>query len=267
MTAIREQAGGVRLTHPAVRSYAHWWHFYKRTWRGSIVTTMLVPLLNLLALGYGLGALIASEGGIAGLAYPVYVAPGLLATAAMSAAVEESTFPVMNAVRWDKAYQAMLATPIRARDAFLGHLLWALTRVAMGSLGFFVIIAVLGLVTSWQGILAVPFALLVGLAFAAPVMAFAVNTENNQNFALLYRFGVVPLFLFSGAFFPIAQLPGWMQVVAHATPTWHGVELCRGATTGQLQWSSMTISVAYLALWGAIGSVLAARLYQRRLVI
>lgn len=265
--AVRTAPSSARRTTPhALRSYSHWWGFYKGTWRGSLFTTLLVPLFNLLALGYGLGALIAAQGTVAGLAYPVFVAPGLLATAAMSTAVEESTFPVMGAVRWDRSYDAMLATPLKARDAFVGHLAWVLTRVAMGATGFLLVITLLGLVKSWTAILALPFAILVGLAFAAPVMAFAVTTENTQHFALLYRFGVVPLFLFSGAFFPITQLPEWMQLVARVTPTWHGVELCRAATTGTLELVPAATSIGYLLLWGGIGFVLAARFYQRRLV-
>ncbi len=254
-------------TPALVRSYAHWWYAYKRVWRGSIVTTILVPILNLLALGYGLGALVDAGGGFDGLSYVAFIGPGLLATSAMTTAVEESTFPVMGAIRWDRSYHAMMATPLGARDVFVGHLLWVLTRVLSGAAVFFAVLVAFGVVTSWGGVLAIPSAVLLGLAFAAPVMAFAATTENNERFALLYRFGVIPLFLFAGAFFPVTQLPGWMQVVAHLTPTYHGVELCRGATTGTLAWDSAMVSVGYLLLWGAVGFFFAVRAYRRRLVV
>jgi lipooligosaccharide transport system permease protein len=267
--SITRTVDGTRPSGPPalVRSYAHWWYAYKRVWRGSVVTTVLVPVLNLLALGYGLGALVDAGGGFDGLSYVAFIGPGLLATSAMTTAVEETTFPVMGAIRWDRSYHAMMATPLGARDVLVGHLLWVLTRVLSGSAVFFAVLVAFGVVDSWTSVVAIPFALLLGFAFAAPVMAFAATTENNERFALLYRFGVIPLFLFAGAFFPVTQLPGWMQVVAHLTPTYHGVELCRGATTDTLAWGSTLVSVAYLLLWGAIGFVLAVRAYHRRLVV
>lgn len=254
-------------TPALVRSYAHWWYAYKRIWRGSIITTVLVPILNLLALGYGLGALVDAGGGFGGMSYIAFIGPGLLATSAMTTAVEETTFPVMGAIRWDRSYHAMMATPLGANDVLVGHLLWVLTRVLSGAAVFFAVLVGFGVVSSWLGMLAIPFAVLLGLAFAAPVMAFAATTENNERFALLYRFGVIPLFLFAGAFFPVTQLPGWMQVVAHLTPTYHGVELCRGATTGSLGWDSTLVSVGYLLLWGAVGYAFAVHAYRRRLVV
>ncbi len=97
-------------------------------------------------------------------------------------------------------------------------------------------------------------------------MAFAATTENNERFALLFRFGVVPMFLFAGAFFPVTQLPGWMQVVAELTPTYHGVALCRAATTSTLAWGPDLVHVAYLMLWGVVGFFLARQAFRRRLV-
>ena len=255
-----------RTAPAAVRSYAHWWRAYRTLWRGSVFTTVLVPVLNLLALGYGLGALVDAGGGFDGLSYVAFIGPGLLATSAMSTAVDESTFPVMGAIRWDRTYHAMLATPLGAFDVLLGHLLWILTRVLMGAVAFFLVLVAFDVVVGWEGVLAVPFGVLTGFAFAAPVMAFAATTDNNERFALLYRFGVVPMFLFAGAFFPITQLPGWMQVVAELTPAYHGVELCRGATTSTLAWGPDLVHIAYLLLWGGVGVFLARRAFRRRLV-
>ncbi len=267
--AITRLPSAVRTSGPPplMRSYAHWFHAYKQLWRGSVSTTILVPILNLLALGFGLGALVDAGGGFDGLSYIAFLGPGLLATSAMTTAVEETTYPVMGAIRWDRSYHAMMATPLSSRDVLVGHLLWVLTRILTGATIFFLVLVCFGVVSSWSGILAIPFAVLLGLAFAAPVMAFSASTDKNESFALLYRFGVIPLFLFAGAFFPVTQLPGWMQVVAQATPTYHGVELCRGATTGTLAWGPALGNVAYLLLWAAIGFVLAVRAYRRRLVV
>lgn len=250
----------------ALRSYAHWWQAYKRLWRGSLVRTFVEPILLLLALGYGVGALVDDGGGFDGMTYIAFIGPGLLATAAMTTAVSESTFPVMGAIRWDRTYHAMLATPLRALDVLVGHLLWILTHVLIGATGFFLVLIGFRVVSDWQGVLVVPFAVLVGLAFATPVMAFAATTENNERFALLYRFGVVPMTLFAGAFFPVSQLPEWLQVVARVTPIYHGVELCRAATTATLDWGSDLGHVAYLLAWGVVGFGFARRAFAQRLV-
>lgn len=256
-----------RRTLPApVRSYSHFAHAYKTLWRGSLFSTILVPILNLLALGFGVGALVDARGGFDGLSYVAFIGPGLLATAAMTTAVEEATYPVMGAIRWHRTYFAMLATPLTAGDVLVGHLLWMMTRVLMGASVFFVVLLGFGVVFSWQGIFVVPFAVLLGFAFAAPVTAFSATTDDNEKFAYLYRFGVIPMVLFAGAFFPVTQLPGWMQVVAQLTPTYHGVELCRAATTGTLTWGTDAFHVVYLLLWGAVGIVLARRAFYRRLV-
>lgn len=248
-----------------LRSYAFWAVNYRRTWRGSAVTTVLIPVLTLLALGYGLGRLLGSEG-VAGLAYPLFLGPGLLAAGAMQTAMDDALFPVMGAVRWNRTYHAMLATPLTSRDVFVGHLLWVVTRVLAGSTAFLLALVAFGLVRSWEGLLVLPFAGLIGLAFAAPAMGFAARSRNSEDFALVYRFGVVPMFLFAGAFFPVSQLPGWLQPVAWVTPLWHGVSLCRAATLGLLQpWPALG-HVAYLLLWAGAGVLVSDRVYRRVLV-
>ena len=249
-----------------VRSYSHFAHAYKTLWRGSLMSSILVPVLNLLALGFGVGALVDASGGFDGLSYLAFIGPGLLATAAMTTAAEEASYPVMGAIRWHRTYFAMIATPLTAGDVLIGHLLWMLTRILMGASVFCVVLLGFGIVDSWQGVLVVPFAVLLGFSFVTPITAFAATTDDAQNFAYLYRFGVIPMVLFAGAVFPVTQLPGWMQVVAELTPTYHGVELCRGATTGTLSWGTDVAHVAYLMLWGVVGLFLARRAFYRRLV-
>jgi lipooligosaccharide transport system permease protein len=265
MTLAQRRVSEGRRTPTYIRGYAHWWAFFKGTWRGSAFTAVLVPVLNLLALGYGLGSLVNPTGGFDGIPYVAFIGPGLLATSAMTDAINESTWPVLGAMRWDKSYHAMLATPLRARDAMLGHLAWNLTRVLMSATAFFAVLVAFGLVSGWQGVLAIPFAVLVGLAFAPLIMAFSATTENSNSFALIYRFAVIPMFLFSGAFFPVSQLPDWLAAIARATPIWSGVELCRSATTSTLTWWPALGQVGYLLLWGAVGLVLADRTFRRRL--
>jgi lipooligosaccharide transport system permease protein len=253
-------------TDPAGRSSAAflaWLQAYRRVWRGSAVSTLLVPILNLLALGYGLGTLVDANGGIDGVSYPLFLAPGLLAAGVMQTAADEGTFPVMGALRWNRTYHAMSATPLTSGDVYLGHLAFVVARAVSGGVVFLLVMLGFGLVQGGEWPLVVPFVALLALAIGAPVMGYSVAARNDEAFVLLYRFVWIPMFLFAGAFFPISQLPGWLQPIARLTPLWHGVELCRGATLGVLTWSGVVVHVLYLAAWGAVGLFVGRRAYRR----
>lgn len=248
------------------RAYAYWVSQYRRTWRGSLVRSLVEPVLFLAAMGLGLGSLVnATAGGVGGVGYLQFVAPGLLAAVAMQTAVGEATYPVMGAIRWNRQYHAMLATPLRVVDVLLGHLLWIATRVVGVSAAFLLVTAAFGVLHSPWALLALPTALLVGLAFATPVIAFAALQRNDSGFALLYRFGVMPLFLFSGTFFPVDQLPASVRPLAYATPLWHGVELTRALFLGSPRLGASLGHVGFLVGLAAVGLALAYRAFHRRL--
>ena len=253
----------------ALRSFEYWVFQYKRTWRGSVVSTVLFPVLFLAAMGLGLGSLVDSSasGGVDGLPYLVFLAPGLLAATAMQTGVGESTYPVMGAIKWIKTYHAMLATPIGVLDVLAGHLLYIATRILLGSAVFLAVMAVFGALHSPLALLALPAAVLTGMAFSAPVVAFAAVNDNDAGFASLFRFVVTPLFLFGGVFFPVRQLPPVLEQVAYATPLWHGVALSRGLALGTATAGGVLLHVVYLSAWIAVGSWLAARAFQRRLAV
>jgi lipooligosaccharide transport system permease protein len=249
----------------ALRAYEYWLVSYRRVWRGSVVTTALTPVLYLSALGVGLGKLVNRGPGL-GLPYLDYVAPGILASTAMLLGAFESAWPVMSAIRWTRQFHAMLATPLRIRDAIVGHQLYVASRVGLACTLYLVAIAAFGAVHSWLGVLAVPAGMLVGLAFAAPVAAMAAWLERDEGFNALFRFGVTPMFLFSGTFFPISRLPPGIRALAWLTPTWHGVDLIRHLTLGTASlWPSLG-HVAYLLAWVAVGLRLAQRTFTNRLV-
>jgi len=252
----------------ALRAYQYNLLAYKRTWRGSLTTTFLYPVLYLAAIGIGLGHLIdhGSSRAVEGVPYLWFLAPGLLAGTAMQIGANESTFPVMAGIKWLKTYLAMLATPLEVNDVLYGHLLWILTRVALASGVFLAVMAAFHTVVSIWAVAAFPAAVLTGAAFAAPVMAFSATRETDQSFIVLYRFCIVPLFLFSGTFFPISQLPGWLQLIARCTPLYQGVSLCRVLVLGRAGvWTALG-HAGYLLLM-LVGGVLAARAtYRRRLV-
>lgn len=256
------------MSSPAVRSLQSWAYRYKRTWRGSAVSSILQPVLFLAAMGLGLGSLVnrGHTSSLGGITYLVFLAPALLAAAAMQTAVMESAWPVMAAVKWLKTYDAMLASPLRVRDLLAGHLTWIGLRVLMVCTVFLAVMAMFGAIKSPEAILLIPAGLLTGLAFAAPVAAYAVTLERDSGLTALFRFGVMPMFLFSGTFFPVTQLPAALRVVAYITPLWHGVDLCRHLALGRATLLGSLGHIAYLLLWFGVGCAVALSTYRRRLV-
>jgi lipooligosaccharide transport system permease protein len=252
-----------------LRSFAYWLTQYRRTWRGTAISTVLEPLGFLAALGLGLGVLVDEGSGSAtleGVGYLEFLAPGLLAATAMQTTAFESTYPVMGAIKWLRTYHAMLATPLRVVDVLGGHLLFVAFRLVMTSTVFLLVMAVFGAIASPWGLLALPVAVMTGLAFAPAIFAFSATRENDSGFAMLFRFGILPMFLFSGTFFPVEQLPDWMEPVAWVVPLWHGVDLARDLCLGQPSLSAALVHVGYLLAWVVVGFVVARRTFVQRLV-
>ena len=249
----------------SLRAYEYWLTVYRRVWRGTVVTSVLNPVLYLSALGIGLGKLVNNGGNPLGVPYLDFVAPGLLAAVGMQIATIESSFPVRGAIRWNRQYHAMLATPLRIRDVVTGHLLYVATRVAIASAIYLAVIAAFGAVHSPLAILAWPVGVLIGLAIGAPVSALSAWAEN-EIFNPLFRFAITPMFLFSGTFFPVTRLPQGLRAVAYATPLWHGVDLVRKLSLGTATLGLSLLHAAYLALWFVVGAVLARRAYAGRLL-
>ena len=164
----------------ALRSYEFWLTFYRRTWRGTVATSIVNPVFYLGAIGVGLGTLVNKSGSTpGGVNYLSFVAPGVLAATAMQVAGTEATWPVLGSIRWTRVYYAMLATPLRIRDIVFGHQGWMVTRIASSCAVYLVVIAAFGGVHSPLGILAVPACILTGLAFSAPLAAYAATAEND----------------------------------------------------------------------------------------
>jgi len=181
---------------------------YRRVWRGTAITSIVNPVFYLGALGVGLGTLVnKSSGASLGVSYIDFVAPGMLAATAMTIASGEASWPVMGSIKWTRQYFAMLATPLGTRDIVIGHQLWMTARVASTSAVYLVVIAAFGGVNSPLGILALPAAVLLGAAFTTPFAAYAATVDSDAAFVPINRFIVVPMFLFSGTFFPVSRLP------------------------------------------------------------
>lgn len=251
----------------AFSQFRFWLTNYRRTWQGSIYSGVLNPVLYLGAMGLGLGTLVDARGtaSLGGVSYLTFLAPGLLAAAAMQTAMGESTYPVYGSVKWLKTYQAAIATPLRPADLFHGHLFFTTLRLAMNSAVFLAVMAAFGAVQSPWAIICLPAAVLTGMAFATPIEAYAMTCTKDTSFAMLFRFGIIPLFLFSGTFFPITQLPVYVRPLAYVTPLWHGVALCRSLSLGTAQPGASAIHVGYLAAVTIAGILAGNRTYRRRL--
>src|SRR5919112_4416024 len=207
---------------------------YRRTYRASIFSSFGVPVLFLTAMGLGLGGYVdqSPDPTLEGLTYLQFLAPGLLAATVMQAGSFESAFPILGGLQWNKIFHAMFATPIRPRDVAFGNIAWIALRLTMIATVFAIVIVAFGASRSPMLVLAIPVAVLTGLSFATPIMAFTATQRTPDKFASLFRFGITPLFLFSGTFYPIESLPELIRPIAWISPLWHGVDLCRALMLG-----------------------------------
>jgi lipooligosaccharide transport system permease protein len=242
---------------------------YRRTFRASIFSSFGIPALFLAAMGFGLGVYVdrSADSVLAGVSYLQFLAPGLLAATVMQTGSFEASFPILNGLQWSRTFHAMYATSLRPRDVALGNIAWIAARLALVASIFAVVIVLFGASRSPLIIFAIPVAVLTGLAFATPIMAFTATQRRPDRFATIFRFGVTPLFLFSGTFFPIESLPSFLQPVAWLSPLWHGVVVSRAlmlGTIGDAPFLAL-IHVAVLVAIATAGALLAIRTIDARL--
>jgi lipooligosaccharide transport system permease protein len=238
---------------------------YRHSWL-MLLSGFFEPLFYLLSIGFGLGALVGEVAGPDGqlIPYSVFVAPALLAASSMNGAITESTFNFFFKLTYDKTFASMLSTPLSPADISLGELLWALIRGGLYATGFLAVMVVLGLVRSPLVILTLPGALLIGFAFAAVGMAATSFMRTWQDFDLI-QLVILPMFLFSGTFFPIDAYPEALRIVVQLTPLYHGVDLLRGFVTGVVGPQTL-IHVGYLAALGIGGLFVVSRRLDRLLL-
>jgi lipooligosaccharide transport system permease protein len=255
------------MSAPAARVLEHRALLYRRSWRGSAFNSFLSPVLFLAAIGLGLGGFVDPSALPLGVPYIVFLAPGLLAAAAMQTGASEATFPVMGGLLWVRSFHAMTATPITARYVALGFLGWVAIRLCIVASIFTFVVVLFGAAGSGRILLAIPAAVLTGLAFAAPITAFSATQRDTQWFNALFRFGITPLFLFSGTFFPVDQLPAILQPIAWVTPLFHGVALTRGLSLGVAgeEPIAMAVHIAYLVTLTVVGAYAATVQFRLRL--
>lgn len=233
-------------------------YVYRRTWL-VLVSGFFEPLFYLLSVGLGVGAIIDTIPGPGGreLPYALFVAPALLAASSMNGAIFESTYNVFGKIHFEKTYDAILATPVGVGDIALGEITWALIRGGLYTIGFLVVMVAMGLATSAWLLLALPAAALIGFAFAATAMAATTYMKTWQDFDRI-QMVLLPLFLFSGTFYPVEAYPEALRVVVGVTPLYQGVALIRALAVGAVE-PGLLVNVGYLVVMGLIGLVVVAR--------
>lgn len=245
------------LVERNARAFKHYWV--------TIITGFFEPVFYLFALGVGLGTLIGRiQFGDLMVDYAVFVAPALLAASAMNGAIFDSAFNVFFKLKYAKLYDAVLATPMGPRDVAVGEVASALIRGLMYSTAFLAVATAAGYVQSWWAVLAIPASTLIGFAFAAVGMAVATLMRTWQDFDYV-QLAILPMFLFSATFFPLARYPEAIQWVVQATPLYHGVALVRELMLGQIG-ATVLVHVAYLTAMGLVGAFFAARRVERLLL-
>jgi len=243
------------------------WTWYRRNWRATAVSSFVTPLLFLVALGLGFGSQVQSTALIGGVSYLQYLAPALVVVTAVQGATFESTYPVMSQFMWQKSFVAMVATPITPAQVLYSQTMWIGSQLFLRSVVFVVIAAALGAAAGPGIVLAVPLATLTGLAFSTLLVAYSATLEKPDAFNNIFRFVLMPMTLFTGAFFPVSQLPEWLVPVVWLTPSWHGIELTRGLTFGTMGFLPALGHIAYLGALVALGLVLGVKFFHRRLAV
>ncbi|MCB0992177.1 MAG: ABC transporter permease [Acidimicrobiales bacterium] len=242
---------------------------YRRIWRANLVGAVFQPLMYLLGVGLGVGSLVdsgpGSDAALGGVSYLAFYASAVMATTAMFTSSQESLWPAMDGFKWSNAYRAMVATPLEPSDVAVGLGAYHAARAAIGAIGVALVLLLFDDTRSLGLLAAVPAAVLTGLAFAMPLTAWTSTRDTDTSFPAIMRFVILPMFLFGGVFYPIEQLPGWLQPVAWVTPLWHGVELCRGATLGTWTMPSALVHLGVLLAFAGGGTFIATRTFTRAL--
>ena len=256
-------------TAAAIRVFERDVVFMKRIWKALVLSSVVQPLMFLLGVGLGVGALVdrgrESAEILGGVSYFAFYATAIVATATMFVASQEAMWPTMDGFMWSNAYRSMLATPLRSIDVVFAQLLRFALRSALTSGGVAAVLVLFDDTRTWGLLAAMPVGVLMGLAFSMPIAAWTSTRESDVSFPAILRFVVMPMFLFGGAFYPISQLPGALQPVAWFTPLWHGVELSRGAVLGGLSLGDAVLHVGVLVAFVAAGTAACAVTFDRRL--
>jgi lipooligosaccharide transport system permease protein len=228
-----------------------------------VLSSIVEPVLYLLSIGFGVGALVGKVYGI-DVRYVDYVAPGILATTAMNAAFNQTSFGIFMRIKNDRVYDAIVPTPLSISDIALGEVASAVISGVFASCGFVLVMLVLGLVVSPAVLLAIPGSLLVGYAFGGAGLALMTYLRDYPDFQLV-QLVMLPMFLFATTFYPLSVYPGWLRPLIQVLPLYQSIQLLREPSLGIFHWD-MLVAVLYLLAFGSLGLALATRRLGRKLL-
>ena len=248
----------MKLVRRNLLAYKHYWIAF--------VTGFFEPVFYLVAVGFGVGQFIDSVS-YAGsqFDYPTFLAPGLLATATLNGAVFDGFFSPFFKLNWMKTYDGIVTTPISIADIAVGEIMWALIRGTIYGAAFLLVILALGLMHSVWAVLALPAVMLSSGALSAGAMCLVGITKQISSLEKVMTLIVMPMFLFSGTFYPLSVYPEFLRPVVRATPLYHSATLLRALTTGEVSTGTLW-HVAYLVVFFAVAATVAIRLIRKRLV-
>ncbi|MDE3133363.1 MAG: ABC transporter permease [Acidobacteriota bacterium] len=246
-------------------AFRYWLKLYSRTWRATVVISVANPLLFLLGIGVGLGHIVdqSHSATLGGVSYADFFAPGLLAASAMQTAFVECGGRVSSAAGWEGSYRAAATTPMQPGEIMAGHMLFAAFKLALTSAAFILVMEIFGVTAGWWGLLVWPAALLTGLAFAAPLAAWTVTLRSYTKINSVFRFVIMPMYMFSGTFFALSELPHGIRVIAQVLPLAQGVDLCRSLSLGSAALPATLGHSAYLLALVLAGLAVARVNYRR----
>lgn len=257
------------LTAPPApfRELTYWLHRYRRVWRATIVVSVANPLMFLAAMGAGLGKLVQHNATpiLHSTPYLQFFAPGLLAAAAMQNGFIDSAGPVFKSAYGRGNYRSAANTPMKPTDIYLGHLMFMAFRAFLSAAAFVLVLAVCGTFPWQRCLLMLPAAVLIGVAFSAPVAAVAIRITQFSKISAILRFVIMPMYMFSGTFYSTSQLPRWLHAIISVTPLYHGVDLCRGIALRTETGPGFALDAGYLLAMAVGGYLYGRRIYTRHL--
>lgn len=252
----------------SLRFARHQISLWRRTWYGSVFSYFVAPILYLASIGLGLGSLIEGGGrtaALGGVSYAAFAGTGLMAGSAMQTGAGDMSWPVLGSIKYTRTWLAAIATPLDPVDLVGGKILVLLLRLTLSSGVFALSLAVLGLATPLRALLGIAPAMLTGVAMGVCIFAVAVAAKKDFTLSGVFRFLITPLFILSGTFFPVDQLPAVARPLVVVSPLWHGVELLRLAALGLPPALPAVVHTAVLMGFVAVGTVISVRLLTRRL--
>ena len=255
--------GALFVTEARLRNMLKWFWLI-------IAIAIANPVLYLVSIGLGVGAYIDKNTGgmgVDGVSYITFLAPALLATAAIQGALDESIYPTLEGFKWNKVFFSMNSTPLSGNHIAMGVFFNSLIRVTFTAIIYWLVMLAFGVLESPRAWLAIFTAIMAGAAFGALMQALAGLLENeNMFFTVLNRFVIMPLFLFSGTFYPLTNMPIYLQWIGWISPLWHATELGRWLTYGH-EISTMMLYTHFIFLNSLllIGIIASRRIFTRRL--